>query len=389
MRRSAVGISIPISLEAFNDHDSYFKFNLDAIALYSLLRLEEESPRRGDYIGTYRTFRSIVANHGNAFFNVIDRALVGPNVQRDAETAKLMAQWLERPRRDFYVDLRGKYKACGDDRSCEPIPVPERVRTDFLWQRSPFLLSGGGSGRIESPGVDFILPYWMARYYGIDFSPQAASAANGSAALASDSIASLFGVGMPAGDAQVSVTDSAGTTRRATVFFSSPEQINFVVPAGLALGQARIAISDAAGTLMSTSTTHLQRVAPGVFTASASGRGVAAAVALRVESNGSQTSLPVFHCVGPLLCVAERIEVSEDRPVYLSLYATGIRAGSAVSVTIGGTAVPVVYAGPQGQFDGLDQINVRLPGSLRGKGETDLILTVDGVAANAVRIGIR
>ena len=203
LRRSAVGINAPVQLESLNDHDSYFKFNLDAISIYNLLRLEEESPRRSDYIVMYRTFHSAIANHGNAFFNVIDRALIGPNATRDAETIRLMAQWLARPRRDFYVDLRGKYKACGDDRACDPVPVTERVRTDFLWQRSPYLLYGGGSGRIETPAIDFILPYWMGRYYGLDFSPVAVSAASGSGPIAPESIASLYGAGMPDSDARV------------------------------------------------------------------------------------------------------------------------------------------------------------------------------------------
>jgi len=45
------------------------------------------------------------------------------------------------------------------------LPVVRRVRTDNLWQRSPFLLYGGGAGTIESPGLDYLLPYWMGRYY--------------------------------------------------------------------------------------------------------------------------------------------------------------------------------------------------------------------------------
>jgi hypothetical protein len=45
--------------------------------------------------------------------------------------------------------------------------VPERPTTDFLWQRSPLLLYGGGDGTVEEPGIDYILPYWMARYYGV------------------------------------------------------------------------------------------------------------------------------------------------------------------------------------------------------------------------------
>jgi hypothetical protein len=45
--------------------------------------------------------------------------------------------------------------------------VPIRPTTDFLWQRDPFQLAGGGYDTIEGPEVDYILPYWMGRYYGV------------------------------------------------------------------------------------------------------------------------------------------------------------------------------------------------------------------------------
>ena len=85
------------------------------------------------------------------------------------ETLNLLEDWLSRPRRDEWIDWRGdvRYTACGEDRACSSIPVVDRVRTDFLWQRSPFLLYGGGQGNIEGAGIDYILPYWMARYYGL------------------------------------------------------------------------------------------------------------------------------------------------------------------------------------------------------------------------------
>jgi hypothetical protein len=41
------------------------------------------------------------------------------------------------------------------------------VRTDFLWQRSPFQLSSGGDGYVEGAGIDYLLPYWMGRYFGV------------------------------------------------------------------------------------------------------------------------------------------------------------------------------------------------------------------------------
>ena len=59
-------------------------------------------------------------------------------------------------------------------------------------------------------------------------------------------------------------------------------------------------------------------------------------------------------------------------------------------VTIGGVSVPVLYAAAQGQYPGLDQINIGpLPQSLVGFGAVDLAVTIDGVPANTVRIAIR
>jgi hypothetical protein len=112
--------------------------------------------------------RRTTDDHGNAHFDLVDRGLKGPNSTRDAETRSLLEEWLRRPRRDDWVDWRGVYPSCGrEDRACVPIPIVDRVRTDFLWQRSPFLLYGGGAGTIEGSGIDYILPYWMARYYGV------------------------------------------------------------------------------------------------------------------------------------------------------------------------------------------------------------------------------
>jgi uncharacterized protein (TIGR03437 family) len=51
--------------------------------------------------------------------------------------------------------------------------------------------------------------------------------------------------------------------------------------------------------------------------------------------------------------------------------------------------VETLFAGPQGQYAGLDQINLRLPQSLRGRGDLDVVLTVDGKTANTVRINIK
>ena len=164
----AAEVPLPITGECLDTHNSYFKFNLDHINLFNLIRLEEPvSPARPFYMQAFATLRDCTGSHQNAHFNMIDRGVRGPNAARDAETDALLDLWLERPRRDYFVDLRGRpeYPACGENRSCVPVRVDERVNTDFLWQRSPFQLFGGLEGLIETAAIDYILPYWMSRWY--------------------------------------------------------------------------------------------------------------------------------------------------------------------------------------------------------------------------------
>src|SRR5262245_24378831 len=131
----------PISFNVLDDNNSYFKFNLDTINLYNLIRLESDPFYRDQYMAAYNVLRRTTDDHGNAHFNMIDCALKGRESRRDAETRELLDEWLLRfPRRDTFLDWRNnpRYPACEDNRACQPIPVVDRIRTDFLWQRSPF-----------------------------------------------------------------------------------------------------------------------------------------------------------------------------------------------------------------------------------------------------------
>jgi uncharacterized protein (TIGR03437 family) len=136
-------------------------------------------------------------------------------------------------------------------------------------------------------------------------------------------------------------------------------------------------------------TSIVQNVAPSLFSADASGTGVAAAVALGVSGN-QQTVIPAFQCSGPT-CSALPIDLSAADSVYLILYGTGVRHhANPVVCSINGTSVPVQYAGAQTTYQGLDQINVGpLPASLAGSGNVTVALTVDGIAANAVTVDFR
>jgi uncharacterized protein (TIGR03437 family) len=75
--------------------------------------------------------------------------------------------------------------------------------------------------------------------------------------------------------------------------------------------------------------------------------------------------------------------------VYLVLYGTDIRSRSSlstVSATVGGSSAVVEYAGPQGEVVGLDRANIIIPRIIVGRGNVDVAVTVDGVAANTVKV---
>lgn len=50
-------------------------------------------------------------------------------------------------------------------RSRYPLPVANRPPTDFLWQRPPNQLNGAQSPMHRTPGLDYLVPYWMIRYH--------------------------------------------------------------------------------------------------------------------------------------------------------------------------------------------------------------------------------
>jgi hypothetical protein len=160
-------LAIPIGIDCADVNSSYFKFNLDEICFYNLVRLETTPKYVKRYLKAYAILQATLESHQNAHFNMIDRGLEGPDPTRDEQTGTFLDQWLQRPSRDPFVNWTGTFPSCGAGTACSPIPIPDRVPTDFLWQRSPFQLSGGGAGTIETAGIDYILPYWMARYYQV------------------------------------------------------------------------------------------------------------------------------------------------------------------------------------------------------------------------------
>jgi len=157
---------IPVGIDSADQTSSYYKFNLDYLTFYTLMRMGSGYSHLW-YKVAFDALTTATATHENAHFNMIKRAINGPDKNRDAETVSLLNAWLLRPRTDVYRDFSGQFAACAPSEACRPLPVEDRVTTDFLWQRDPFALYGGGEGDIETAGIDYILPYWMGRYYGV------------------------------------------------------------------------------------------------------------------------------------------------------------------------------------------------------------------------------
>ncbi len=233
----------------------------------------------------------------------------------------------------------------------------------------------------------------------------AATFASGS--LASEAIAALFGTGLATstvsattstlpttlGGVQLQVKDASGTTRNAPLFFVSPTQINFQIPAGTSAGSAIVCVlnngaSAGQGTLTITS------VVPGLFTANATGQGVPAAVVLRVKADGTQS----YEAVSQYDTAQNRFVAAPIDPgaatdqLFLVAFGTGFRnrtSLSTVNATIGGAIASVGFAGTQGNLIGVDQANIAIPRSLAARGNVDVVLSVDGIAANTVSINVK
>jgi uncharacterized protein (TIGR03437 family) len=191
----------------------------------------------------------------------------------------------------------------------------------------------------------------------------------------------------------VRVKDSFCIERLAPLFFVSPTQINYLIPAETGAGSATISVFNEAGTV-SIATVQINNVAPSLFAANANGQGVAAASVLRITADGKQNyekAVRFDAAQNRYIAVPIDLGAGSDQ-VFLLLFGTGIRYRStlgSVTATIGGAPVEVLYAGAQGDFLGLDQINLRLPHSLAGRGEVDVVLTVDGKVANTVRVSVK
>jgi uncharacterized protein (TIGR03437 family) len=192
---------------------------------------------------------------------------------------------------------------------------------------------------------------------------------------------------------RVKVKDGAGVERLAPLFFVSPDRITYLTPAQTSPGVALITVMNG-GNVVAQGVASIAETAPGLFSADLSGQGYAAALVLRVRQDGSRVFEPVARFdFEENRFVAVPIDLSnEAEQVFLLLSGTGIRNHSGLAnlrAKIGSENAEVTFAGAEGILPGVDQVNLRLQPSLRGRGEVSVELLVDGRAANTVRVKIK
>ncbi len=175
----------------------------------------------------------------------------------------------------------------------------------------------------------------------------------------------------------VRLIDSQGQQRFAPLFFVSPGQINYLVPDDFPLGPAQLIVTSGDG-FVSRGEFQVATASPAVFTFLANGRGVPVAL---TTFDGA-----VYESVANVDGSPRPVDPGTMwRPNYLMLFGTGLRHATSVRVRIGGIELEPIYAGEQGNFVGLDQINVALPSNAPG-GVVDLVLSADGRLSNTVQL---
>jgi subtilisin len=258
---------------------------------------------------------------------------------------------------------------------------------------------------VDRDGSEAVLSGEIDRFPGRVVNVSAATFAQ--TGLARDSITSAFGEGLAAGmevaagqvlptrlgGARILIRDRDGVDREAPLFFVAPSQVNYLIPKETRSGPARVTVVRGEEVVAS-GAVEIDRTSPGLFSANATGQGVASAQVVRVAANGTlQYGEVATYDPTHQRMIGKPIELGrEGESLYLVLYGTGIRHRRSleeVKLAIGGLLLPVLYAGPQLQYAGVDQVNLLLPPDLTARGEVEMQLFVEGKASNRVVIQLR
>lgn len=199
-------------------------------------------------------------------------------------------------------------------------------------------------------------------------------------AIGAGSIISIFGQNLSATTAQAADVSnppaSLGGVRvtaggkDAFLFYVSSRQVNARLDPATPSGSVILTVQSAAGTFSTTVAVSATPI-PGVF--AMNGAGTRDAAVLNAVTFAS----------GPFGVT------TNGQPTYLALFATGLDLSKPpVTVSVGGVATPVLFAGDAPCCKGLQQINIQLTPSLAGAGRVEVAVTAGGKTSNIVEVVI-
>ena len=189
-------------VNAVQPNQGYFKFNLDHLLGFNLLRTltgaERSVVARGFAVMDKTTRHDL-----NAHFEAITYSATGEAARRDAAVTHLV-QWLTYRANTVDGQAIRNSARCGTALRCVPedqdgvvldgvpggpvtyypgapdappvshasglradgpLPIAVRPPRDFLWQAPPTALDGQQDPYGREPGIDYLTPYWMLRYF--------------------------------------------------------------------------------------------------------------------------------------------------------------------------------------------------------------------------------
>ena len=191
-----------MEFDAAQPNNGYFKYNLHHLTAFNLLRTLTGAERDVVAAG-FAVLDKTTGDDLNAHFEAITYAVTGDQPRLTGAASHLL-QWLDYRSRVGNGQQVHNSARCGaelrcvpqdqDDlavdqapggaitwypgapaapplsqasgpRAARPLPVGVRPPTDFLWQAPPTALDGEQSATFREPGIDYLTPYWMLRYY--------------------------------------------------------------------------------------------------------------------------------------------------------------------------------------------------------------------------------
>lgn len=184
-------LAASLQIDSLQPNDGYYKFNLHHLTAFNLLRTLTGA-ERALVAQAVSVMDNTTRDDLNAHFEAITYSQTG-DADRLTDAVAHLRDWKIYRRNTEGGRYVNNTPRCGQDIECvakdqyelgtpagdvtwfpgtsttkraaRPMPVSQRPPSDFIWQREPTQLQGGEGATHREPGVDYLTPYWMLRYY--------------------------------------------------------------------------------------------------------------------------------------------------------------------------------------------------------------------------------